>query len=100
MPPKKDNSGKKKDFVWSNDEAELLLSVTHKYKIQCLTEGTCWESVKMKYSDKLENYKELPTNEEEQRNSVKDYRHTPDEVTKEIVTTKLKAVRTKFRQVC
>ena len=100
MPPKKDNSGKKKDFVWSNDEAELLLSVTHEYKIQCLTEGMCWESVKTKYIDILERYKELPTNEEERRNSVKDYRHTPDEVTKEIVTTKLKAVTTKFRQVC
>ena len=95
-----DKTTKKKDFVWSDDEAELILSVTHDYKVQCLTEGTCWESVKTKYSDILELFrKELPSNEEEQRNSFKDYRHKPDDVTKDIITTKLKAVRGKFRQV-
>ena len=43
MPPKKKG---KKDFVWTDDEAELLLNVTHHYKVQQLAEGTCWESVK------------------------------------------------------
>ena len=52
MPPKKNNSGGK--FVWSDDEAELLLCVTHEYKTQHLVNGTCWESVKSKYADILE----------------------------------------------
>ena len=45
--------------------------------------------------------KELPSNEEERRRikGVRDYPHKPEELTKEILTTKLKAVRTKFHEV-
>ena len=105
MPPKrapnKKNDSAKKEFVWSDDEAELLLSVTHEYKTQHLVNGTCWESVKSKYTDILELMrKELPANEEEaSRIFNKEYPHKPEEVTKEILTTKLKAIKKKFREV-
>ena len=36
----------KKDFVWTDDESELLLNVTHNYKVAEIVD---WESVKSKY---------------------------------------------------
>ena len=104
MPPKK-SSGKKKSgtelFVWTDDEAELLLSVTLDYKVQQLAEGTAWESVKTKYEEILKLYKnELPENAQEAATLGKDYPHNREDITKEILSTKLKAVRTKYRQVC
>ena len=92
---------KKKEFTWTDDEAELLLNVTHEYKIKQLTDGTCWESVRSKYGDILEMYKkELPNSEEEARATLKDYRHRGDQITKQILTAKLKAIRTNYRKVC
>ena len=77
MPPKKNNSGKK-EFVWSDDEAELLLCVTHEYKTQHLVNGTCWESVKSKYADILELMrKELPSSEEEANRITKTIHTNP-----------------------
>ena len=82
MPPKRapkskgSANGKKsvKDFLWTDDEALLLLNVTHDYKVQHLVDGTCWGSVKSKYVDILELFrKELPTTEEEARQLSKDY---------------------------
>ena len=32
--PKKKPGKNKKDFLWTGDEAELLLNVTHDYKVQ------------------------------------------------------------------
>ncbi len=95
MPPKKTG----KDFQWTDDEAELLLSVTHDYKVKKVAEGIDWESVKSKYSDILELMgNELPSSAEEGSTLLKDYPHTKEKVTKLILTTKLKAVRLKFRQ--
>ena len=45
------SKSKRKDIVWSDDEAELLLSVVHDYKVSKATENTDWESVKSKYKD-------------------------------------------------
>ena len=88
------------EFMWSDDECELLLNVTHEYKIKQLMNGTDWESVRSKYSDILELFKkEIPEVEEGSR-LLKDYPHQKEEVTKEIITAKLKSTRTKFRQVC
>ena len=103
MPPKKKTSEKKgkKEFIWTDDEAQLLLDVAHDYKVKHLAEGTCWESIKTKYSDILDLFrKELPQNEEQARHLAKDYPHKPDEVSKEVLTSKLKAIRIKFREVC
>ena len=41
IPPKRVADHKKKQFVWTDDEAELLLGVTHDYKAKHLKEGTC-----------------------------------------------------------
>ena len=58
MPPKK--SGK--EFQWTDDEAELLLTVTNEYKVSKVAEGVDWESVKSKYSDIMElMQQELPS---------------------------------------
>ena len=65
----------KKGFVWTDDEVELLLNVTHDYKVQHLIEGTCWESVHLKYIhvDILELFRnELPKTEEEVRQILKE----------------------------
>ena len=40
VPPEQVAASKKKEFVWTNDEAELLLAVIHNYKIKRLVEGT------------------------------------------------------------
>ena len=61
------------------------------------SEGTCWESVKSKYSNILDLFcKELPQNAEQARHLAKDYPHKPDEVSKEVLTSKLKAIRIKL----
>ena len=49
------NAGnEKKDFQWTDDEAELLLNVTYDYKVTKAVTSTDWESVKSKYEDILE----------------------------------------------
>ena len=111
MPPKKKNLEKnssknsenksKKEYIWTDDEAQLLLEVAHDYKLKHLSEGTCWESVKTKYADILELFrKELPKDAEQARRLGKDYPHKPDEISKEVLTSKIKAIRIKFREVC
>ena len=44
----------KKEFIWSDDEAELLLNVVHQYKVRKILEKVDWETVKSKYDDILE----------------------------------------------
>ena len=46
MPKKKG-----KEFIWTDDEAELLLNVAIEYKMKKAVECVEWESVKSKYSD-------------------------------------------------
>lgn len=87
----------KSDFKWTNDEAELLLCVTHNYKVLKLSKNVDWESVKTKYDDILILMEEeLPANEAQEIH--KDYPHTKEELTKKILSAKLKAVRRKFRE--
>ena len=97
----KDKGAKAKEpvFVWSDDEVELLLKVTHDYKVKKAAENVDWESVRSKYSDIWEAFgTELPPSPEEAREIGKDYPHTKEEITKQAVSTKLKAVRLKYRQ--
>ena len=49
MPPKKKE--KKKEFIWSDDEVELLLNIANDYKASKAAESVNWESVKSKYGD-------------------------------------------------
>ena len=63
---------RKPEFIWTDDKAELLLSVTHEYKVQQFVDGTCWESVRSKYVDILELFrKELPATDEEAKELAK-----------------------------
>ena len=42
-----------KEFVWTDDEVELLLGVINDYKTEKAGEAIDWESVKNKYADIL-----------------------------------------------
>ena len=90
---------KKEDFKWTDDEAELLLNVTHDYKVKKISESVDWESVKTKYENIVALMRqELPVTLEEARdNCLKDYPHTKEQITKKILTSKLKAILIKFR---
>ena len=85
-----------KEFVWSDDEAELLLNVCNDYKVTKAAESIDWESVKSKYSDIYELFiQALP---DEDSDVLRSFPHKKEEITKVIVTSKLKAIRMKFRQ--
>lgn len=76
---------------WTEDEAELLLKVTHEYKVKTADENVVWESVHSKYSDIWEQRKwQLSSNPEEVRKIGKDYPQKKEEITKQSVSTKLK----------
>ena len=95
MPPKR--SGK--EFQWTDDEVELLLNVTYEYKTSKAAESTDWESVKSKYSDIFNLFKEgLPESDDERREIGEDYSHKKEEVSRQALTSKLKAIHTKYRQ--
>uniref|UniRef100_A0A1X7UY57 Uncharacterized protein n=1 Tax=Amphimedon queenslandica TaxID=400682 RepID=A0A1X7UY57_AMPQE len=97
MPGRKQTA--EEGFKWSDDEAELLLTVTNEYKVKKMEENIDWESVKTKYEDILKLMKEeLPATVQESSDSMKDYPHTKEEMTKKILSTKLKAIRAKFRE--
>ena len=79
-----------KEFIWTDYEAELLLSATNEYKMKHLVEEVCWESVRSKYiyADIVELFKkELPSDDEQRKMLLKDYQHKPEEVRKETVTS-------------
>jgi hypothetical protein len=85
--------------VWTDDEAKLILNVTLEYKTTKASEGLDWEGIRSKYADILERFREhLPHELEDERGSGKEYKHTKEQVTKTALTSKLKAIRTKYRQ--
>lgn len=48
----------KENFVWTDTEVELLLSITQEYKTQKTNEGVYWDSCKNKYSELNEMFVE------------------------------------------
>lgn len=56
-----------------------------------------WESCQNKYGDILELFNEQYPSAEDAEKLGKDYPHSKDDVTKAFVTTKLKAIRLKYR---
>ena len=85
-----------KDFVWRDNEVELLLNIASDYKSKMAAESVDWESVKSKYTDiHQERLAALPV---ENNDLLKDFQHKKEQITKQIVTSKLKAVRTKYHQ--
>ena len=88
----KGNKAKQKDFKWTDDKAELLLSVTLDYKAKKAAENVDWESVKSKYDDMQA---EMPAEKTER--PIKDYPHLKSEMTRAVLSTKLKNVRQRYR---
>ncbi|KAK7922007.1 hypothetical protein WMY93_008909 [Mugilogobius chulae] len=80
-------------FVWTDKEVELLLSVTLEYKVNKTHESIDWESCQSKYMDILAQYLEQYPSE-----TSTEFPHEKRELTRAILTTKLKAVRGKYRQ--
>lgn len=88
-------------FIWTDDEVELLLTVTNEYKVSKTYESVDWESVQSKYADILERFKQhIPSTEDNSESlaSGKDFPHKANDIAKSILSTKLKSIRTKFRQ--
>ena len=85
-------------FSWTDDEAELLLNITLEYKTKKSLDNIDWESIRNKYSNIHECLIAHLTSiaEGEMTAFDKDYSHRPDEITKAIVTSKLKGIRGKY----
>ena len=82
--------GNKQAFVWT-DEVELLLKVTHGYKVKKAGENVDWELVRLKYSDIWEQLEwQLPSDSEKAMEMGKNFPHK-----KQALTTK--AVWRKYR---
>lgn len=101
--PKEDDSAtakaKEQAFVWTDDETELLLKVTLEYKVAKAAESVDWESIRSKYQDILSRLKvQMPSDPEEAKRLNKDYPHSMEEINKQTLATKLKAIRLKYRQ--
>ncbi len=95
--PKKNANNKQEAFIWTDDEVELLLTVTNDYKVSKSFESIDWESIQSKYGDILERFKQqYPA--AESNSSGKDFPHNASEIPKQIVATRLKNIRTKYRK--
>ena len=46
----------KTNFIWTDEEVTLLLSVVNDFKTQKAAEGSDWRSVKNKYEDLAKKY--------------------------------------------
>ena len=72
--------------------------MTHDYKVKSIRKFQLGIS-KTKYDDILTlMLQELPDTAEEAQKSGKDYPHTKEKITKKVLTSKLKAIRIKFRE--
>ena len=86
------NRGKGESYVWTDGEVEILLNVTREYKVNKTHENVDWESCQSKYADILalflEHYPE----------TSQEFPHRKEDITRTIITNKLKAIRVKYRQ--
>lgn len=86
------------NFMWSDDEIELLLAVIYEYKTTKESEGFDWESIKAKY----ENIRALFLARYPQNQDANDQREfkrkdPSNDFTKERIVAKIKALRLKYR---
>ena len=85
--PKKTNT----EFLWTDDEIQLLLQTSLNFKSKCEFEGLRWESVRSTSEQIFENMsKEYPEDPEKFPNK--------STITKERITAKLKSIRTGFKK--
>lgn len=78
--------------MWTDSEVELLLRVALDYKARKAQDNVDWESCQSKYLDILAQFLEQYPSETNQ-----DFPHVKEEITRANVTTKLKAIRGKYR---
>lgn len=79
-------------FAWTDSEVELILNVALDYKASKAQDNVDWESCQSKYVDMLAQFLEQypsETNEE--------FPHAKEEITRAHLTTKIKAIRGKYR---
>ena len=82
-------------FTWTDEEMECLLRLTIHYKAQKAMDNVDWESCVTKYSDILQLFSaEYPA---ASAGNQKGFPNKLEELTKTALTTKLKAVRVKYR---
>ena len=87
-PKEKSDKTKADNFVWTDDEVQLLLEVTNDYKVSKAAKNIDWESCQSKYTDILELYREhYPSSQEESAEIEKEYPHKKEEITKVILTS-------------
>ena len=99
--PKSTEKVKKKysdTYKWTNDEVELLLTVTKEYKTKQIAKRIDGESCVDKYGEILQAYSTHYPSPEDAAAIGKDFPHKKDELTKSALTSKLKAIRRKYRQ--
>ena len=68
-------------FIWSDDEAELLLDVTLEYCVRQTAKGVDWESVQTKYGDIAHKLRLMIHKSRETGELEIDYPHAPAEIT-------------------
>lgn len=81
----------------TNDEVELLLRVTHEFKVKKSAENVDWESVPSRYDFIWDKFK-VQMASDEAKETDKDFPHRPKVITKQALTRKLKVVQLKYRQ--
>ena len=87
-------------FTWTDDETELLLSLTLEYKTEKSLENIDWESLRSKYNDIHERFVAHLQNIVEGTTPAPDKYspHRPEEITTAVVTSKLKGIRGRYRK--
>ncbi|XP_041916299.1 uncharacterized protein LOC121680823 [Alosa sapidissima] len=87
-------------LVWTDDEVQLLLKVTLDYKASVAADrpGFDWESSHSKYWDILQRFLDNYPSAEAASAMGKDFPHKKKDITKAQLTSKLKNMRTKYRQ--
>ena len=87
----------KTEFLWTDDEIQLLLESVNQYRCKCEYEGINWESVRSKYERIKEIFIDLyPKNNVE----GKDFPvlENPEVISKDRVAAKLKKIRQDYKK--
>lgn len=98
MAQAKKNDSKPQPFIWTDDEVELLLKITLEYKTSKAAENTDWESCPSKYGDLLDMFNNQYPSPENAEKIGKEYPHKMGDLSKSVLTSKLKMIRKKFRE--
>ncbi|CAI5658451.1 uncharacterized protein LOC102081299 [Oreochromis niloticus] len=87
------NRSRTESYVWTDHEVELFLNLTLEYKTAKTQENVDWETCQGKYADIHALFLEQYPSEKSQ-----EFPHRKEDITRAIITTKMKAIRGKYRQ--